>query len=114
MMAAVARGCLCLFVLLSVRSGGMLRRLDDYYVNWQKNADEPYPSTVRVANDTAHTHTHIERWIPHDAHMCRKKNNGAIGCAFWVARAGVVPSIFANERVHSNDGTSYARPIYIL
>lgn len=73
MMAAVARGCLCLFVLLSVRSGGMLRRLDDYYVNWQKNADEPYPSTVRVANDTAHTHTHIERWIPHDAHMCRKK-----------------------------------------
>lgn len=32
----------------------MLPRLGDYYVNWQKNADEPYPS-AGGANDSQKT-----------------------------------------------------------
>lgn len=50
----------------------------DYYVNWHKNADEPYPSAGKVLM-TAHTQTDSPQNL--------------------LGGTGVARSIFANERV---------------
>ena len=74
-----------LYFCLCCLSGCCAKACGDYYVNWHKNADEPYPSSGGANDSLEATRAQCNAHI----HL-----GGAV-------QTGVVPSIFANERVYS-------------